>query len=163
MKAPLLESERLTYKPLSLQHLSSEYVNWLNDPETNKFIINARDYTIDKLKVFLLDVEAREMLFWGIHLKSNGKHIGNIKIDPVSQKHGLCEYGIFIGDKNEWSKGYAKEASQRVIKYCFEELNLRKMTLGFEIEGVYKKHELHEGRYLDTLRMALFNSNHKNR
>ena len=40
----------------------------------------------------------------GIHLKENCKHIGNIKIDPINKKHGTGEYGIMMGDKDEWGK-----------------------------------------------------------
>ena len=72
-------------------------------------------------------VEANDsMLFWAIHLKEGGKHIGNIKIDPVNKRHGLGEYGIMIGDSDEWGKGYAKEASELVIHHCFRDLRLRK-------------------------------------
>ena len=35
-----------------------------------------------------------------------------------------------MGDKSNWGKGYAKEASISIIKYCFEELKLSKITLG---------------------------------
>jgi len=111
---------------------------------------------------------------WAIHLKENDKHIGNIKIDPISIKHGLGEYGILIGDKNEWGKGYGKEASRRIIDYFFhEEYKLRKITLGvvakntnavalyknigFVVEGVYKNHVQYDDKYYDVVRMAIFN------
>jgi RimJ/RimL family protein N-acetyltransferase len=173
MNAIVLESERLLFKPLSTAHLSQTYVDWLNDPEINRYLENAGNYTLEKLNSFLSDVEKKQILFWGIHLKENQKHIGNIKIDPVNAKHGFGEYGILMGDKNEWGKGYATEASLRIIKYCFEELGLRKINLGvvlnntaacnlykkigFETEGIYKKHAFYNGEYCDTLRMALFN------
>ena len=179
MKAPLLESERLIYRPLSSAHASQEYVDWMNDPATGKYIISAGAYTLQRLKEFLSEVEKKQILFWAIHLKDNGKHIGNIKIDPVSEKHGLCEYGIMMGDSKEWGKGYAKEASIAIIDYCFNTLHLRKMTLGvvedntvavqlykklgFVTEGIYKKHEFHDGKFCDTLRMALFNPNTTNK
>jgi ribosomal-protein-alanine N-acetyltransferase len=177
MKAPILRSNRLILVPLSMSHLSQEYVNWLNDPEVTFFLDSGGDYTFEKLNNFLEDVENKDILFWGIHLNHDQKHIGNIKIDPVNLKHGLCEYGILLGEKSEWGKGYAKEASLMVIDYCFNVLNLRKMTLGvvednenavtlyknlgFIIEGVYKDHRFHNNQYWNTLRMALFNKRYK--
>lgn len=175
MKAPVLKSERLLYKPVSMEHLSQDYVEWMNDPEVNRYMESGGDYTLDKLKEFLSDVEQKDILFWGIHLKENGLHLGNIKIDPVYEKHGLGEYGIMMGRKSEWGKGYATEATNRIIDFCFEEIGLRKITLGviidnepafhlykklgFSIEGIYKKHSLHDGKYCDVARMALFNQN----
>ncbi len=91
----------------------------------------------------------------------------------MNLKHGLCEYGIMMGEKSEWGKGYASEASKLVINYCFNKLDIRKITLGvveenlpavnlyyrlgFILEGTYKHHVKYDGRYLNTLRMALFN------
>jgi RimJ/RimL family protein N-acetyltransferase len=84
-----------------------------------------------------------------------------------------------MGDRSEWGKGYAAEASKAVLDYCFQEAGLRKVTLGvveenaaavnlykklgFVVEGVYKKHGLYNGHYCDLLRMAIFNPNiHEN-
>jgi len=170
-----IESERLYYKPLSMAHLSDRYVSWLNNPKVYKYLETGGDQTMDTLKYYLMDVEKKNMLFWGIHLKSNDEHIGNIKIDPINRRHGLGEYGILMGEESQWGKGYAKEASIRIINYCFEVQKLRKITLGvvskneaavqlyyalhFQIEGVYKRHGFYQGEYLDVLRMALFNPN----
>ena len=94
--------------------------------------------------------------FLAIHIKESGKHIGNIKIDPINSKHAYGEYGILMGDKGEWGKGYAFEASKTIIDFSFNTLALRKINLGvvsenfgalhlykklgFIEDGVYKNH-----------------------
>jgi len=176
MNAPILESERLLLEPLSINHLSQDYLNWLNDPEVINYLELEKGYTIEQLEKYIQAVYKKNILFWAIIVKQTNKHIGNIKIDPVSVKHGLCEYGILLGDKREWGKGFAKEASLTVIDYCFNTLNLRKMTLGvvennvnavvlykkigFNIEGVYKDHCFYENKCCNVLRMAMFNANY---
>lgn len=173
MKAPVLTSERLVYKPLSYGHLSENYVNWMNDPEVIKYLETGGNYNIEMLKEYLSEVEKKEILFWGIHLKDSGQHIGNIKIDPINQKHGIGEYGILMGNRLEWGKGYAKEASILIINFCFNVLKLRKITLGvvenntsavalynkigFLVEGRYINHVFYNGSYCNVLRMAFFN------
>src|SRR5437016_4773727 len=103
----------------------------MNDLETCRYMESGGDYTLEKLNSYLSEVEAKGyLLFWAIHLKAGDKHIGNIKIDPVNKRHGLGEYAIMMGDKTEWGKGYAREASITIIDYCFHRLNLRKITLG---------------------------------
>jgi RimJ/RimL family protein N-acetyltransferase len=177
MKAVRMESKRLWYQALSLQHLSDEYVSWMNDKKVYQYLETGGDYTIHKLKAYLEVVENSDVFFWAIHTKSNNKHIGNIKIDPISFRNGLGEYGILIGDRSEWGKGYAKEASLTIIDYCFDILNLRKITLGviednidavkmyenlgFTQEGLYIDHGIYNGKYCNAIRMALFNSAHK--
>ncbi len=177
MKAPILESERLIYKPLSLSHLSQNYVDWMNDYEVNKYMTIRGDYTIEILKSFLQQVEKDEKLFWAVHIKSTNKHIGNIKIDNIIERDGLGTLGIMMGDKTEWGKGYAKETSIAIINYCFNELNIRKMllgvvedninayklyeSLGFLKEGFYKDHGFYDGAYRNTISMSLFNKNYK--
>lgn len=178
MEVPVLETERLILKPISVDiHLTENYVSWLNDPEVYQFLETGGNYTIDKLRDFLMSISGKGIFFWAIHLKSGDKHIGNIKIDPINSKHGLGEYGILMGEKDEWGKGYAKEASQVVIDFCFRVLHLRKMTLGvvsqnlpaiklynllgFTVEGNYKLHGMYNGVYMDLLRMAKFNPDFK--
>lgn len=177
-KAKEFESERLTFKALSLRHCTDEYVNWLNDFDIYKYLETGGNYTKNMLSEYLAEVDKSNIYFWAIHLKDDQKHIGNIKIDPINTRHGIGEYGIMMGDKSEWGKGYAFEASKRVIDFCFHEgLNLRKITLGvvknnvnalklyekigFEVEGHYLNHVYQNGKYCDVLRMALFNPNYR--
>ena len=151
-----LESERLVYRPLDSGYCTPEYLRWLNDKEVTRYLEIFAPYTENQLRTYLEEsANNKTLLFWAIHLKNTNKHIGNIKIDPVNKYHGLGEYGIMMGDKQEWGKGYAAEASKRIIKFCFNEFGLRKITLGvveentaavnlylnlgFQTEGVYKK------------------------
>ena len=80
-----------------------------------------------------------------------------------------------MGNKKEWGKGYAKEASNLVISYCFEQLKLHKITLGviednlsavnlykklnFKFEGRLVNHVVHGFKFYNVLRMAIFNKN----
>ncbi len=169
-----LNSDRLVLNPLDLTYCTSEYLAWMNNPEVYRYLETGGDYKIEDLRKYLESVEANPfMLFWAIHIKETGKHIGNIKIDPVNKRHSLGEYGIMMGDSDEWGKGYAKEASNIVIDYCFRELRLRKITLGvvednsaalklyrklgFTIEGVYRDHGYYNGKLCNLIRMAIFN------
>ena len=175
MIAPILESNRLIIKPLNTSFISQKYVEWMNDKEVIKYLSSGGDYNLNKLKKFLEETEKKEILFWAIIIKENNTHIGNIKIDPIDHYNGTCEYRIMMGDKNEWGKGFAYEVSELVINYCFKNLNLRKITLGciednkiaislykklnFKIEANLIEHILHNGKYVNVIRMALFNKN----
>ena len=169
-----LESTRLVCRPLNSSYCTPEYLKWLNDEEVTRYLEIFEPYSEKQLRDYLEVVDKNStVLFWAIHIKHNNKHIGNIKIDPVNRYHGLGEYGIMMGDRTEWGKGYAAEVSKAIINYCFTEEKLRKITLGvvdenlaavnlykklgFETEGLYKRHGLYSGHYCHLLRLAIFN------
>lgn len=130
IKAINLESERLIYTALSLNHCTQDYLDWMNDDDVVKYLVSGGDYTYKKLEDFLIEQEQKNIFFWAIHIKESNKHIGNIKIDPIDYNKKTGEYGILMGDKKNWGKGYGNEASRRIIKYCFEDLKLKEITLG---------------------------------
>jgi ribosomal-protein-alanine N-acetyltransferase len=168
-----LETERLILEPISIKFCTKEYVKWLNDKEVYQYLDSGGNFTLEELSDYLTNYSEYPVLFWAIIVKETNSHIGNIKIDPINQRNQIGEYGILMGDRNYWGKGYSKEASKSVISYCFESLNLRKITLGvikdnvaavklykslgFEEEGIYRMHGIYAGKYCDAIRMALFN------
>jgi len=168
-----LFSERLVLIPINESFCSDLYLSWLNDYDVYKYLESGGNYTIDSLKEYIENAVKNKLFFWAICLKCNGKHIGNIKIEPINFLHKRGEFGILMGDKPEWGKGYAKEASKIVIDFCFKTLNLKKITLGvvesnevavilykkigFEVEGIYKNHGFYDNRLENVLRMAIFN------
>ena len=48
-----LESERLIFCRLSDKHISTDYVNWINDSEVNTYLETRGNYTIDQLKLYI--------------------------------------------------------------------------------------------------------------
>ncbi len=172
MKNIDLVSERLIYKRVSKHHISEDYVGWINDDEVNMYLETRGNYTIDLLKNYIEDQEKKESYFWAIHLKESNKHIGNIKIDPINKKNKSGEYGILIGDKLNWGKGYAKEASLRILEYCFNELQLSKVTLGviennksavelykkigFKIDEIITGNKKYNHQISNSLRMSIY-------
>jgi RimJ/RimL family protein N-acetyltransferase len=176
-KAKLLKSDRLILRPIELSHATDTYLSWLNDEEVNKFLDSIGNYTIDDLKDYIQDICLNNIYFWGIHIKDSNKHIGNIKIDSISERNNTGTYGILLGEKNEWGKGYAKEASNLIIDFCFQELNIRKIRLGviennidavnlyyklgFILEGKLLNHGKYDGEYCNSLEMALFNEHYE--
>lgn len=169
----ILETERLILEPISIKFCTKEYVNWLNDIEVYQYLDVGGSYTLEGLSDYLTKYSKIPVLFWAIIVKETNAHIGNIKIDPINQRNQIGEYGILMGDRNNWGKGYANEASKAVIKYCFKTVGLRKITLGvikdniaavklyellgFQIEGIYQMHGIYAGKFCDAYRMALFN------
>jgi ribosomal-protein-alanine N-acetyltransferase len=170
----IIKTDRLVLIPFSEKTVSQKYLNWLNDKEINQYLEIKVAYTMDKLCQYVNSMIEKKIMIWEIHLNDTNEHLGNIKIDPLNISSGTGEYGILMGEKTEWGKGYAKEASLAVIDFCFNKIGLRKITLGvisenisavnlykslgFELEGTFKYHGFYNGKWCSCFRMTLFNS-----
>lgn len=80
-------------------------------------------------------------------------------------------FGIAIGDRKYWGRGYGTEATNLMLRFAFTELNLRRLTLGadatntrairsyeksgFLREGVVRGETLREGRRVDSILMGI--------
>ena len=76
---------------------------------------------------------------FGIFLKNNKEHIGNIKLGPANFVHKYASISYFIGNKNYFKKGYGAMAIAEVIKIA-KKKGLKKLQAGlYEINYASKK------------------------
>jgi RimJ/RimL family protein N-acetyltransferase len=177
----MISGKRIRLRALEKSDLNN-CVNWLNDPEVTENLLN--DYPLS------MDVEAnwyQKMLekpieehVLAIEMKdANGwQHIGTTGFHHVDWKNRIGEYGIMIGDKNQWGKGYGYESTLLMLRYGFNILNLNKVFLyaietnvrgihvyekaGFVHEGRLRQDIYKNGRYLDVFAMSVLSSEWKN-
>lgn len=101
----------------------------------------------------------------------NDKPIGFIGLYDINKWNGTCELGIYIGEKDEWGKGYAKRACL-LIENLAREIGLRKIKLfvvednipavemykklSFRTVGVLIEERMIENKYHNVLIMEKF-------
>ena len=81
----ILESNMLILKELRLNNVTKEYVGWLNDVEVNKYL-ESRFVTHNERTVreFVENCAKSNLKYlFGIFIKSDMRHIGNIKLGPA--------------------------------------------------------------------------------
>lgn len=127
-----LETSRLYLRRLTENEVTPNYVSWLNDKEVNRYLESRfRHYSREDLTRFIRNISnEKHSAFFGMFLKKNDKHIGNIKIDEIHEYHLRGTIGLLLGDKSEWGKGYATEAIAAVTQYGFDQLKLVKVCAG---------------------------------
>jgi len=148
---------------LKPEHVTQEYVSWLNDPEVNQYLeCRFTKHTLESSRNFVQSLlDSPENLFLGIRSNLFDRHVGNIKIGPIDENHGTGEMGIVIGDKKAWGKGIASSAVSLMVRIARDLHLLRKIFAsyysshiasqrlfeksGFEVEGVRKQHFLLNG------------------
>ena len=124
--------DRIFLKTLHGEPISKEYAAWMQDPDILQYLTaQNKAYSAAELEQYVARMEesGRDWLF-GIFLKGENKHVGNIKIGNVNSLHRFGDIGLIIGDKNIWGKGYGTEAIYLTTQYAFDELSLNKLTAG---------------------------------
>ena len=103
-------------------------VKWRNDSEVFRYTGNTYDHiiTLDSEIDWIKRVIANKNDY-RCAIIVDGLYVGNIYLTDI--KEGKATYHIFIGDKNYWGKGVAKEASKLIIQYGFEKLQLQEINL----------------------------------
>ena len=125
-----IEGDRIYLRTLEREDASSEYASWLNDPMVNQYL-ETRSITLEKLRAYIEEKDqSPSVLFFGIFWKENGKHIGNVKLEPIDFEKGCATMGILIGDKDYWGWGVGTETTNLVTDYALKNLSLREVNLG---------------------------------
>jgi len=112
---------------------SDRYLSWLRDSRVNKYL-ESRFYlpqSKEEIRQFIASVnQSRNEILFGIFTEKHNRHIGNIKIGPISLDHLTAEIGYLIGEPSEWGRGYATTAIAITTAYAINRLGIRKVTAG---------------------------------
>lgn len=138
MYHPFLVGERIYLRALEQNDLTGNYFQWFNDPEVCAF--NSHAIFPNSLKTvqdnFDFLQNTNTAIVFAIIVMKNDAHIGNISLQDINWISRSAEFAIIIGEKDYWQKGFAYEASQLVINYSFERLNLRRIFCGTSTENI---------------------------
>ena len=79
--------------------VGSKYKKWMNDFEVHKFTEQKyKKHTLKDIKSFVTQKnKSKNEFLFGIFLKENNNHIGNIKLGPINFMHKTAEISYFIG------------------------------------------------------------------
>lgn len=173
MDRPFLVGKDIYLRPLDVDDLEGDYLQWVNDEEVSKHMGTLNfPMTKGQLEEYFRDiVKSRKYAFFAIIEKKSNKHIGNVKLGPIDWINRLTEYGRMIGDKKSWGKGYSTEVVELMLKYAFERLNIHKVMVtvvatntasiksnekvALKIEARLKDHVFKLGRWEDMVIMSI--------
>ena len=171
MKNPFLIGERIYLRPLERED-APIFVPWVNDQEITRNLILYRPMNRDQEEEFIARASKDQAgMVLGIALRKDDRLIGNTGFHALHLKDRHIGFGILIGDKTEWDRGYGTEATALMARYGFETLNLNRIWLhvyehnsrgrrayekvGYQVEGTLRKHSYRDGRYWDVIVMGL--------
>ncbi|MCQ1531337.1 GNAT family N-acetyltransferase [Lutispora saccharofermentans] len=148
---------------------------YMNDSEMKRLLVAQIPYPMileQEEKWFESLLTAKDTYSFAIEDLETGKYIGGCGINSINWLNRIATIGIFIGDKEYWSKGYGTDALNVLIKFIFQQMNINKIKLnvfsfnkraircyekcGFKVEGVFKQELFRDGQYYDDHAMAIF-------
>jgi RimJ/RimL family protein N-acetyltransferase len=171
----MLTGQKVVLRPVKRSDIQY-FLKWFNDPEVTQYLAMYLPMT-EMAEEKWVENLANETNGTGVHFvieaigNESAKAIGSIGLHGISPKDHFATFGIAIGEKDYWSKGYGTEAARLIIKYGFEQLNLHRVSssafsfnerslrlhrkVGFQEEGRQREAVFKNGQYHDLVMFGL--------
>lgn len=169
-----LVGSKFTLTPFKEEHITPQYLGWLNDKEVNKYLeVRFVHQTHETALAFVSSFYGgEEKYFWSISPNGVDEQIGTMTLYVIDRNHRSCEIGILIGETGQWGKGASNEVIDTVLDFSFNTLDLHRATgrsnssnlgmnftlkrLGFTLEGKLREAcFLGDGKYIDDYRWGI--------
>lgn len=124
-------------RPLREEDAQTSY-KWRNDTEVFKYTGANYDHEITlEDEANWIRIISKNKDEYRCAIIADEEYVGNIYLTDIA--NGTATYHIFIGNKDYWGKGVAKEASRQIIEYGFNELNLNQINLKVKHDNIAAK------------------------
>lgn len=167
----MLKGQKVILRPIRLSD-APRFVKWFNDPEVHRFL-NFRSLTLKQERKFIrerLKSDPKDHVQLCVDAL-DGTHIGTVALESISREQKRAVFGIVIGDKKYWNRGFGTEAARLILDYGFQKLKLHRVeldvysynpraikvykNLGFKLEGKKREHALWRGKYYNAYLMGI--------
>ncbi|NVM35620.1 MAG: GNAT family N-acetyltransferase [Candidatus Lokiarchaeota archaeon] len=143
------------------------YAKWMNNPKVRVFARWETPIRVEDMKKWFEPQEGRvpNFVVFEIWHKKDKKPIGQCGLGWINWVSGWANAFLYIGEPEYWGKNIATEATEMLIEYAFNELNLNKLhggaavenigswsvaeKVGFKFEGIQKNDMYVNGKYHD--------------
>ena len=119
----------------------------------------------------LLEEQGTDVFTFVLCLADGERPIGEVMLVDLDRVNGSAQVGIFIGEPDEWGKGYGTDAVRAIVNFGFGELRLDRIWLevwtenprarrayekaGFTREGTLRSDRWEDGRLTDGDLMSI--------
>lgn len=157
---------------------AEQYTEWLNDFDVAvNLVLFERIINVESEKGILEKMSQSGDPIFAIIDKENDNLIGNCGLHNVDHIDRKAEFGIFIGNKTYWNKGFGTEATNLILDFAFNAINLNNIMLevyaynkaairvyekcGFKTIGKRRQARFISGCYHDVIYMDILASDYE--
>jgi RimJ/RimL family protein N-acetyltransferase len=130
-RRPIIRGEHVYLRPSERSDVPT-FVRWFTDADVIRNLamrapmsLAAEERWFDRM----LESQGREIHHFVICLLADDRAIGTVGLHDVDLRHGTAEFGIAIGEKGEWGRGYGTDATRAICDFGFAELRLERIGL----------------------------------
>ena len=127
-----LRGERVALGPSSRDQIDL-WLRWYNDLEVTRTLGNSRVVTREMEERFyeetLSEKQQGRTVGFAIYELETGRPIGTCSLREIDHLNGTATFGIAIGEKDCWNRGYGTEATRLTLDYAFHALGLHNVLL----------------------------------
>ena len=172
-RRPIIRGELVFLRPSERADLPL-FVRWFNDADVlRNLAMRAPMSEAAETAWFdrMLAAQGTTDYHFVICLTDDSRPIGTSGLHGVDLQNGNAEFGIAIGEKDEWDKGFGTDALRAIGDFGFGELRLERIGLhvyagndrarrsyekaGFSHEGTLRRAHFARGQYSDVHVMSL--------
>lgn len=133
-KIPKISSRRLSLKRLVVDDITDEYIGWLNNRNTTRYLEvrfhpQSRSDVENYVRHHLRD-EAQALHF-GVFDRNGSRLVGTTTLNRIDPHHLSSNISFVIGHPDAGKRGYATEAVHAATHYAFTVLRLMKIWGGY--------------------------------
>ncbi|HET6379991.1 MAG TPA: GNAT family protein [candidate division Zixibacteria bacterium] len=171
--APRIRGEHVYLRPAERDDLP-RFVRWFADADVSRHLSLRAPFSLaaeEKWFEGSIERQGKTDYHFVICLLPDGRPIGTAGLHGLDLENGNAEFGITIGEKDEWGKGYGTDALRAICDFGFGALRLERIYLhvyadnargrrtyekaGFRVEGVLRHAHFGRGRHEDVVVMGL--------
>lgn len=170
----MIVGDRIRFRATERKEMKT-FSNWFNDEEVRagtSYILPMSETNQEKwFNNMLQKNKAEQPMSIDVKEKNNWKLIGYWSFFGIDWTSRSSEFGIAIGEKDYWNKGYGTEAVKLLINVGFDVHNFNRIQLtvvannsgairayekvGFVHEGAKRDAVYHNGEYSNLLVMSI--------
>ena len=174
MLHPFIIGEKVYFRGAEEADADGSYLDWVNDGEVTSYLSTLGYIPVSRegLRGYIHSMLQSDCdALFAIHDVKTDEFIGTSHFGPIDWLQRTGTFGIMIGNKKFWGKGYGTEIFFRLTDYGFRRLNLHKISvgalaeqeaaigdmkrLGYTQEATLREEVFHDGKYVDALKFAI--------
>jgi ribosomal-protein-alanine N-acetyltransferase len=170
---PVLTTERLCLRRITHDDAAA-LMAIFGSPEVLRFLnlppVDTREKALEMIDWLDQQYQKHESLDWGITLHGADGLIGMCGTYAWDRSNRHIDIGYHILPSH-WRQGYATEAAQAIIRWCFDNLDVHRiqadctdgniaservlLKCGFKVEGLWRENCWEHGRFVNIRQFGL--------